>query len=277
MRSRKKILLVDDDADFVAMMRLVLEKNGYDVLVAYNGTECMDILRMKRADAIVLDVMMSTRTEGFDVARDLRNSEHTKMIPLLMVTSVNSTVPFKFEPDATWLPVDSFIEKPVEPGRLLEEIGRMVGHNREPYPKSAQAADAPVILLVDDDPDFIRINRPVLERSGYRVVCASDPQGALAQMTEQKPHLVVTDLMMKALDSGFSLARQLKQDARFKETPIIIVTAVGSQRGFDFRPRTAEEVAAMCADAYFEKPIAPEALLQKVQELLRRSHKEVPI
>jgi CheY-like chemotaxis protein len=124
MKTKKTVLLVDDDADFVEMNRVVLENNGYRIVVAYNGTECLEKVRSEKPDLIILDVMMATQSEGFNVSRDLRNSEHTKNIPLIMVTSVNETVPFKFEPDDTWLPVDTFIEKPIAPERLLAEVNK---------------------------------------------------------------------------------------------------------------------------------------------------------
>lgn len=126
MEVRKKVLLVDDDEDFVAIHKSVLERNGYDVLVAHNGQECFEKIRQEKADLIVLDMMMSTTTEGFNISRDLRNSEYTKNIPLLMVTAINTRSPFKFEPDPTWLPVDVLIEKPIQPERLLAEINRIL-------------------------------------------------------------------------------------------------------------------------------------------------------
>jgi two-component system alkaline phosphatase synthesis response regulator PhoP len=126
MSAKKRVLLVDDDVDFVEANKAVLENNGYKVAVAYDGKECLEKVRSDRPDVIVLDVMMATHSEGFDVSRDLRNSEHTKSIPILMVTSINDTVPYKFERDETWLPVDSFVEKPIEPQNLLEELSRMV-------------------------------------------------------------------------------------------------------------------------------------------------------
>jgi len=122
LNRKRTILLVDDDADFVQIQKTALQEGGYDVHVAYNGEECLAQVRANKPDLIVLDVMMATRNEGFNVSRDLRNSEQTKDIPLVMVTSVNSMVPFRFEPDGTWLPVDSFLEKPVSPDRLLEEV-----------------------------------------------------------------------------------------------------------------------------------------------------------
>jgi len=131
----------------------------------------------------------------------------------------------------------------------------------------------PLILLVDDDEDFLDINRHILEPNGYRVVCASSPQEGWQRIEQEKPALVITDLMMTSLDAGFSLSRQIKQDPRFADVPIIIATAVTSQVGLDFRPRTPEDLAAMSVDAYFDKPIPPKLLLEKTAELLaRRAH-----
>ncbi len=124
------------------------------------------------------------------------------------------------------------------------------------------------ILLVDDDPDFLEMNRSILAAGGYQVVCRSDPRAALADMETLGPALVVTDLMMQSLDSGFTLAKAVKTDPRFSAIPVIIVTAVSSQKGFDFRPRSPADLAAMHADAFFDKPVAPEELVAKVKELL---------
>jgi CheY-like chemotaxis protein len=124
------------------------------------------------------------------------------------------------------------------------------------------------IVLVDDDSDFLEMNRSVLESRGYATASFSDPQAALDAMETMSPLLVISDLMMKALDSGFSLARAVKSNPRLSRVPVIIVTAVGSRMGFDFRPRTPEDLAAMNADAFFDKPVSPAALLAKVEELL---------
>jgi len=125
-----------------------------------------------------------------------------------------------------------------------------------------------LIMLVDDDRDFLEINRGLLEARGYRVVCFSDPDEALAAVKRERPDLLVTDLMMKNLDSGFSLARAIKAERALAGIPVILVTAVASQRGFDFNPRTREELAAMNAEAFFDKPVSPVALVAKVEELL---------
>ena len=129
-------------------------------------------------------------------------------------------------------------------------------------------AEAHRILLVDDDVDFVEMNRRILEARGYCVEGAYNAQEALVRMPAFRPHLVITDLMMQTLDAGFSLARRVKEDPQLRNVRVIIVTSVTSSMGLDFRPRTAEDLAAMHADAYFDKPVAPQLLLAKVQELL---------
>lgn len=125
-----------------------------------------------------------------------------------------------------------------------------------------------LITLVDDDRDFLEMNRGVLEAGGYRVVCHTDADEAWKSIRSHKPALVITDLMMKSLDSGFSLARRIKGDPDLPKLPVIIVTAVGARRGLDFAPRSHEELAAMGADAFFDKPVTPRDLIAKVEELL---------
>ncbi len=133
-------------------------------------------------------------------------------------------------------------------------------------------AGSRAILLVDDDRDFLEMNASVLASRGYAVACFSDPREALAAIgaaePASRPSLVITDLMMEALDSGFSFARSLKMDPRFAAVPVIIVSAVASQKGFDFHPHSPADLAAMHADAFFDKPVDPAALLAKIEQLL---------
>ena len=129
-----------------------------------------------------------------------------------------------------------------------------------------------MIFLVDDDKDFLEMEKAILTHGGYRARCFTGSREALEALASavgpERPVLVVTDLMMKSLDAGFTFARTLRDDARFVEIPLIIVSAVASQKGFDFRPRTAEDLAAMNANAFFDKPVSPAAFLARVKELI---------
>ena len=130
---------------------------------------------------------------------------------------------------------------------------------------------APLVMFVDDNEAFLEVVEPVVEAQGYRVLCCSGPAEALARMRTERPHVIVTDVMMAELDSGFSFSRQIKEDPQLAGIPVIIVTAISSRRGFDFSPRTPEELAAMHADAFLGKPVEPLDLLAKIEELLARS------
>ena len=124
----KKILLVDDDRDFVEMNKMTLEKSGYQVSVAYNGKDGLDMAVKENPDLMVLDVMMTSETEGFHTAKAVREYDQFKSMPILMLTSIREAMdlPFKYEPDEEFLPVTEFIEKPLPPARLVEKVGQML-------------------------------------------------------------------------------------------------------------------------------------------------------
>lgn len=131
---KSKILIIDDDPDLVESIRITLEANDYQVFSAGNGTEGLKQVKEVRPDLIILDVMMDTITEGFQVSQKLRSrdpeSEYKGYtnIPILMVTAVSQKMHMKFSPqeDGDYLPVDEFIEKPIRLEALLEKIKKMI-------------------------------------------------------------------------------------------------------------------------------------------------------
>jgi CheY-like chemotaxis protein len=133
------------------------------------------------------------------------------------------------------------------------------------------AGDKSVILVVDDDDDFLAITRHALKSAGYDVVCCLDPQAALDILATTPCDLVISDLIMTCLDSGFTLARQIKEDPRFARLPVVIATSARSASGYDFRPRGPEDLAQMHADAYLEKPVPRDVLLKTVADLLSKA------
>ena len=120
----KNILVIDDDNDFVESIVNLLEAKGYAVVSASNGIDGVAKAKEAKPDLILLDVMMTTRDEGFNVARQLHEVEGLKGTPVIMVTGVRKemSLPFGFEPDETWLPVKQILEKPVKPETLLTAV-----------------------------------------------------------------------------------------------------------------------------------------------------------
>jgi len=125
----KKILLIDDDTDFVEANKLLLEKNGYQVITAYEGEEGLEKAVEETPDLIVLDVMMKSGTEGFHVAKKIRDYDNLKEVPVIMLSGIRKDLDmkWKFEPDERFLPITEFIEKPFPPQKLAEKISEMIG------------------------------------------------------------------------------------------------------------------------------------------------------
>lgn len=123
----KTILIIDDDKDLVQAIRIVLESGNYRVEAAYNGTQGIAAIEKNPPDLIVLDVMMATDTEGFDLALKLKNNRLYRDIPILMLTSFPREIArkgpetFQHIMGETW-PVSEFMEKPVDPEELLAAV-----------------------------------------------------------------------------------------------------------------------------------------------------------
>ena len=126
MTGQRTVLLVDDDVDFVALVRAMLEKEGYAVRTAYDGVECMEAVGDARPDVIVLDVMMP-RKNGYDACRELKAREDTAGIPVILLTAVADNVPTTTYSHADAMTVDAedYLEKPVEPKELVASVRRL--------------------------------------------------------------------------------------------------------------------------------------------------------
>ena len=120
----KKVLVIDDDSEFVDAMTNVLDAKGYEVDSAPNGKDGIAKAKTNKPNIILLDVMMTTKSEGFDIARELHQDKMLKDVPIVMITGVRKemSLPFGFEPDDTWLPVKNILEKPVRPDVLLRTV-----------------------------------------------------------------------------------------------------------------------------------------------------------
>ncbi|MCL7452683.1 MAG: response regulator [Anaerolineae bacterium] len=120
------ILVVDDDPDFVQVARTVLTKEGFKVSSASNGEQALQAMKEKRPDLVLLDVMMATPLEGVQVARKMSTDPALKEIPVIMVSSIDSSQYADALPDDVHLPIDAWISKPVKPEHLLTTVQRFV-------------------------------------------------------------------------------------------------------------------------------------------------------
>jgi len=132
MSESKSVLIIDDDSDFVRAVQALLESSGYKVRSALNGREGLQLAKTTQPDLILLDVMMSERTEGFFLLQEMRRVPVLSNTPVIVVSSIYSDEPvFRVNPEAGWLPANLFLAKPVEPAKLLSEVKRLTSEASE--------------------------------------------------------------------------------------------------------------------------------------------------
>lgn len=127
MQIRKRILLVDDDEDFVEIHRTILEPT-YDVTVAFSAQEGLEKIQSGEFDLFILDIMMEERDSGFSLTYAIRNEPRLKNMPIMLLTSAPKVTGFSFdlERDKDWLKVDDLVEKPVKANILLEKVAHLL-------------------------------------------------------------------------------------------------------------------------------------------------------
>ncbi|NIU10018.1 MAG: response regulator [Phycisphaerae bacterium] len=128
---------------------------------------------------------------------------------------------------------------------------------------------APTILIIDDDPDFVAVTTAILETKQYNVRFAYNPEEGLAELEKEVPDALILDVMMGKGADGFIFARKIRKDERFAELPILMLTSMREQTGFDFPGERIHE-KFLPVDDYVEKGVEPEELLEKIEKLLSK-------
>jgi CheY-like chemotaxis protein len=122
-----RILVVDDDPDFVDVTTRILEKNGYDVLIAASGDQALNAMRQQKPDLVLLDIMMSTMLDGLSVSEEMQEDPDLKDVPVIMISSISDTEHAAVFPSDQYLHMDAWITKPYKPDDLLKKIRQVLG------------------------------------------------------------------------------------------------------------------------------------------------------
>lgn len=127
--AQKTILIIDDDEDIRLALQALLESRDYAVEMAKTKEEGLEKFKSVKPDLAILDVMMVTWQDGFELARELKKDPDLKNTPILMLTGVENKTGFEFKSaagDPEWLPVEAFLDKPVEPDILIAEVEKLL-------------------------------------------------------------------------------------------------------------------------------------------------------
>ena len=202
----KTVLVVDDFEGTRELFTYILRKEGYNVVTAANGAEGLKLAREIRPTAIILDVIMP-EMDGWTVLQHLKGDPELADIPVLMATVLEE------QSKGYVLGATDYLTKPLDRKKLVTILDKYL-RDREAGP----------ILIVEDDEGTREITSYVLEKEGWQVQEATDGLQALERLIEQRPQLILLDLVMPEMD-GFEFIDELYRNPEWRTIPVVVVTA----------------------------------------------------
>ena len=204
-RDGPSVLVVDDDPSARELLSRHLEREGFAVATVSSGAEALESIKASRPLAVLLDVMMPGM-DGWHVLRAIRDNPDTKDIPVIMQTVLNE------KNFAYALGASSYLKKPVRRTALAEALQALAvggGHK---------------VLIVDDDQAANQRLMTMLTRDGWNCRMALNGLEALQALAEQKPDLVLVDLIMPEMD-GYAFIREVRKNPELDALPLVVMTA----------------------------------------------------
>jgi putative nucleotidyltransferase with HDIG domain len=255
----QKILVVDDDVNHVILLKKRLEASGYTTLIAHDGVDGLNQAVHQRPDLIITDVLLP-RMNGFELVEQLKSNPETNSIPIIMMSAVYVTDEdmakgFELGAETYVSKADLALRKPLQEEALLEATASLLQGE-----KAREGAGEPRILVVDDDPEAVRLIVKRLENEGYQIDIARDGLEAQKKVLALSYDLILLDVRLPEID-GLTVLSKVKEVR--PETSVVMMTAYGSED-------VAVEALKRGADDYLIKPLDEDEPLPTVRQNLEK-------
>lgn len=250
--SHSKLLVVDDDEQFLDFVQLLAKQRLIDVVRARDSTEALDMARKHHIDAALIDVQLGPGNHSFQLAGELRSLAGYDDLPLAFI-SANSHVYNHVA--AAHAGATLFLNKPLDSDTLEQSVQHLFALAQQEHPR---------VLVVDDDALFLEKVKVILQAEGIEVITLTDPLKILEVLHETTPDLLLLDVQMAGL-SGFDVCRMLRTIYRWQTLPIIFITS-----HTDISTRVTAFHSG--GDDYLPKPFASEELISRIKIRIDRAH-----
>ncbi len=202
-----EILVIEDDASDRAWLTQMLNDSGYQVQTASTGADALALFQKQVFDGVTLDLLLPDMN-GWDVLKAIRAGDFNSDVPVVVVSVVaEKAIGMGF-------PIVDFLTKPVRSEELLKSLERSHLHRN----------DGRTILLVDDDQALLKSTEVILKQAGYHPLCAPDGHSGLQVVKDERPDIVVLDLLMPEM-SGFDFLEHFRRTVQGRRIPVIVWTA----------------------------------------------------
>ena len=248
--NRKKILVIEDQADIRDIIRFYLEGEGYEVIETDKGDDVIRIIEKEKPDLITLDIMLPG-IDGFELLRIIKCDPRPEVskVPIIML-SVLAKDDNKYQHGFA-----DFISKPFEKHQLITSVKQILAGTEKEIKAPSK------ILVVDDDPDIVEVITFYLDNIGYKTTEAFNGQEAINKANDEKPDLIILDVEMPRLN-GFEVIKILKGDEKTASIPIIVLT------GVRLSEEDRQSGLKLGASKFMTKPFNSITLINDIKELL---------
>jgi DNA-binding response OmpR family regulator len=246
----KRILVIDDEMDFVKMLRARLQIEGYEVLTAEDGTKGIQIARKERPDVIILDIMMPGM-DGHMVCDTIKKSTLTWSIPIIYLTAKTSQADevLAMEKGAKY-----YLTKPYNPGVLLEMVRSAIMESNQIEKNEGR------ILVVDKDLTFVSELEARLKQAGYEVLLSPTAQEGLKAAREHHPDVILLDFLTSHEDSHASI-KTISHDDSLQTIPLFVLAPEAIMARVDKKMANLEK--------FITKPVNYVLLLETIERTLK--------
>jgi len=239
----KRILVIDDDADIVEMIRNRLEADKYDVIGAFNGEDGLEKAQTERPDLIITDIVMP-KMNGHELASKLHQDPSLQAIPVIVMTSHVDLISF-FGPGE----IKEHLIKPFKIGDLVVLVRQYIGEVK-----------GKKVLIIDDDPEVLRTLEPALRANNYAVSAAVNGKEGLEKIKKEIPDVILVDMLMPIMN-GRSFLKIIRSVPDTSQIPVIIM---GAQQ------ETIPFIQETDADEILLKPFNVRDVLNELRSLLQK-------
>lgn len=205
---RKQILVIDDDPDALYLLQENLDQREFNITGTRSGWEGLKLAHEQQPQAILLDILMPG-ADGWQVLHDLKEDPATADIPVILLTIVDKKAM------GYRLGASAYLLKPLDPAAVIETLNRVI----QPDGRKQKH-----VLVVDDDPNIADMVRQFLPEAEFVVRSALDGEAGVAAVMEDKPDILLLDIIMPRLD-GFGVLERLRLNPETRNLPIIVISA----------------------------------------------------
>jgi CheY-like chemotaxis protein len=240
---KKKVLVIDDEADIREIVRMYLMEEGYDVFEASNGQEGILKAQCEQPDLIVLDIMMPG-INGFEVAKHLKDDPNTKNIPIIILSVLAHDSQFRQG-------IMDYISKPFRQEDLVTTVHKI-------FEKMDGKATKKTVLVVDDDPDIVDIIAICLKDNNIIPEKAYNGSEALDRVKTKHIDLILLDINMPGMN-GFEVIKHLKEDKNTCAIPVVVLT------GTYIAEEDKKHGLTLGIAKYLTKPFSADDLIREIK------------